>query len=97
LTICGNVRKTAGDGAFAREARVRFRQHRSTEMAHYAADCWDAEVRTSAYGWIEVVGHADRGGFRGEGGVKERARARERASDRAGERERVCAACFFYC
>eukprot|EP00802_Teleaulax_amphioxeia_P011969 Tamp_12007.p1 GENE.Tamp_12007~~Tamp_12007.p1 ORF type:complete len:384 (+),score=26.99 Tamp_12007:395-1546(+) len=43
--------------------RVRFRQHRANEMAHYAADCWDAEVRTSAYGWIEVVGHADRASF----------------------------------
>ena len=38
---------------------VRFRQHRKTEMAHYASDCWDAEVETS-YGWIEVAGHADR-------------------------------------
>ena len=28
-------------------------------MAHYAADCWDAEVETS-YGWIEIAGHADR-------------------------------------
>ena len=24
--------------------RLRFRQHKSDEMAHYAADCWDAEV-----------------------------------------------------
>lgn len=39
--------------------KIRFRQHRSKEMAHYAADCWDAEVETS-YGWIEVAGHADR-------------------------------------
>jgi len=31
-------------------------------MAHYAADCWDAEVETS-YGWIEVAGHADRSCF----------------------------------
>lgn len=31
-------------------------------MAHYASDCWDAEVETS-YGWIEVVGHADRSCF----------------------------------
>lgn len=31
-------------------------------MAHYACDCWDAEVETS-YGWIEVVGHADRSCF----------------------------------
>ncbi|AFZ80103.1 glycyl-tRNA synthetase, putative [Theileria equi strain WA] len=38
---------------------VRFRQHTSNEMAHYASDCWDAEILTS-YGWIEVVGHADR-------------------------------------
>jgi glycyl-tRNA synthetase len=31
-------------------------------MAHYASDCWDAEVETS-YGWIEVAGHADRSCF----------------------------------
>lgn len=24
-------------------------------MAHYAKDCWDAEVETS-YGWVECVG-----------------------------------------
>lgn len=41
---------------------VRFRQHRSNEMAHYANDCWDAEVETS-YGWIEVAGHSDRSAF----------------------------------
>jgi len=28
-------------------------------MAHYATDCWDAEIKSS-YGWIECVGHADR-------------------------------------
>ncbi|KAI1725864.1 anticodon binding domain-containing protein [Ditylenchus destructor] len=39
--------------------RLRFRQHMSNEMAHYAKDCWDAECDTS-YGWIECVGHADR-------------------------------------
>eukprot|EP00633_Aureoumbra_lagunensis_P012982 CAMPEP_0197354490 /NCGR_PEP_ID=MMETSP0893-20130614/43311_1 /TAXON_ID=44058 ORGANISM="Aureoumbra lagunensis, Strain CCMP1510" /NCGR_SAMPLE_ID=MMETSP0893 /ASSEMBLY_ACC=CAM_ASM_000539 /LENGTH=406 /DNA_ID=CAMNT_0042870679 /DNA_START=125 /DNA_END=1345 /DNA_ORIENTATION=+ len=39
--------------------KLRFRQHLKTEMAHYAADCWDLEVLT-AYGWIECVGHADR-------------------------------------
>ena len=38
---------------------IRFRQHTPKEMAHYASDCWDAEVETS-YGWIEVAGHADR-------------------------------------
>jgi glycyl-tRNA synthetase len=41
---------------------IRFRQHRSNEMAHYANDCWDAEVETS-YGWIEVAGHADRSAY----------------------------------
>src|SRR3990172_4826101 len=43
--------------------RVRFRQHKKTEMAHYACDCWDAEVRTERYGWVEVVGIADRTDF----------------------------------
>jgi len=45
-----------------RADKIRFRQHRSNEMAHYAADCWDAEVHCS-YGWIEVAGHADRSCF----------------------------------
>jgi glycyl-tRNA synthetase len=40
--------------------KLRFRQHLREEMAHYAADCWDAEVRTERFGWIEVVGIADR-------------------------------------
>jgi glycyl-tRNA synthetase len=31
-------------------------------MAHYAADCWDAELLTS-YGWIECVGCADRSAY----------------------------------
>jgi len=31
-------------------------------MAHYAQDCWDAEVECS-YGWIEVAGHSDRSCF----------------------------------
>ncbi|MES1922708.1 hypothetical protein MHBO_004233, partial [Bonamia ostreae] len=26
---------------------LRFRQHLKNEMAHYASDCWDAEIRTS--------------------------------------------------
>jgi glycyl-tRNA synthetase len=40
-------------------AKLRFRQHMSNEMAHYASDCWDAECLTS-YGWVECVGCADR-------------------------------------
>ncbi|KAM4719081.1 glycine--tRNA ligase [Anableps anableps] len=39
--------------------KLRFRQHMDNEMAHYACDCWDAEAKTS-YGWIEIVGCADR-------------------------------------
>lgn len=39
--------------------KLRFRQHQPDEMAHYAEDCWDAEVDT-ALGWIECVGIADR-------------------------------------
>ncbi|KAI9320684.1 glycyl-tRNA synthetase [Dichotomocladium elegans] len=42
--------------------RLRFRQHMSNEMAHYACDCWDAEIHTS-YGWIECVGCADRSAY----------------------------------
>jgi len=45
-----------------RPAKLRFRQHLPNEMAHYACDCWDAEVLTS-YGWIECVGCADRSAF----------------------------------
>lgn len=41
------------------DEHLRFRQHLRSEMAHYASDCWDAEIRTS-YGWVECVGHADR-------------------------------------
>jgi len=43
-------------------ARLRFRQHGDDEMAHYASDCWDAEANTS-FGWIELVGVADRTDF----------------------------------
>jgi len=41
---------------------VRFRQHMPTEMAHYACDCWDAEIEFS-HGWTECVGIADRSAF----------------------------------
>jgi glycyl-tRNA synthetase len=41
-------------------AKLRFRQHKKDEMAHYAIDCWDAEIETDRFGWIEVVGIADR-------------------------------------
>ncbi|KAH6593045.1 hypothetical protein BASA61_004381 [Batrachochytrium salamandrivorans] len=43
-------------------SRIRFRQHLANEMAHYACDCWDAEIKSS-YGWIESVGCADRSAY----------------------------------
>merc|ERR1719383_38722 len=45
-----------------RPEHCRFRQHLPTEMAHYACDCWDAEIETSS-GWLECVGIADRACF----------------------------------
>lgn len=42
--------------------KIRFRQHMANEMAHYAVDCWDAELLTS-FGWIECVGCADRSAY----------------------------------
>ena len=59
-------------------SRLRFRQHESDEMAHYAMDCWDAEIEGS-YGWIECVGIAHRGCYdleRHEQATGQRLRAR---------------------
>jgi glycyl-tRNA synthetase len=42
--------------------RLRFRQHMANEMAHYATDCWDAEIE-NATGWTECVGCADRAAY----------------------------------
>jgi glycyl-tRNA synthetase len=42
--------------------RLRFRQHMANEMAHYATDCWDAEIH-NATGWTECVGCADRAAY----------------------------------
>jgi glycyl-tRNA synthetase len=44
------------------QSKVRFRQHMANEMAHYACDCWDAELLTSS-GWVECVGCADRSAY----------------------------------
>ena len=43
-------------------SRLRFRQHMANEMAHYATDCWDAEIENST-GWTECVGCADRAAY----------------------------------
>lgn len=44
------------------DSLLRFRQHKKNEMAHYAQDCWDAEIFGS-FGWVECVGIAHRGCF----------------------------------
>jgi glycyl-tRNA synthetase len=44
------------------ETRIRFRQHRDNEKAHYARDCWDCELEYSS-GWLECAGLADRQSF----------------------------------
>ena len=43
-----------------RPGRLRFRQHLPDELAHYAEDCWDAEILSDRFGWVETVGIADR-------------------------------------
>jgi glycyl-tRNA synthetase len=40
--------------------KLRFRQHLRDERAHYAEDCWDAEIFSTRFGWVEIVGIADR-------------------------------------
>ncbi|HHF56188.1 MAG TPA: glycine--tRNA ligase [Thermoplasmatales archaeon] len=40
--------------------KIRFRQHKKEELAHYANECWDAELYSERFGWIECVGIADR-------------------------------------
>jgi len=42
--------------------RFRFRQHLPGELAHYAADCWDAEAEVDG-DWIELAGFAYRGDY----------------------------------
>jgi glycyl-tRNA synthetase len=39
---------------------LRFRQHGITEKAHYSTDTWDAEFLSPRFGWVEIVGIADR-------------------------------------
>ena len=43
--------------------KLHFRQHQKDEMAHYATDCWDAEFFSDRYGWMEIVGIADRSDY----------------------------------
>ena len=40
--------------------KIRFRKHDKDELAHYATECWDAELYSERFGWVECVGIADR-------------------------------------
>lgn len=42
--------------------KLRFRQHKSDEMAHYSKDCWDLEANILDK-WLEITGIADRGDY----------------------------------
>jgi glycyl-tRNA synthetase len=43
--------------------KFRFRKHAANELAHYATECWDAELFSDRFGWIECVGIADRSAY----------------------------------
>jgi glycyl-tRNA synthetase len=43
--------------------KFRFRKHGDDELAHYATECWDAELNSERFGWIECVGIADRSAY----------------------------------
>jgi len=43
--------------------KFRFRKHAENELAHYAQECWDAEIYSKRFGWIECVGIADRSAY----------------------------------
>ena len=43
--------------------KFRFRKHGPDELAHYAKECWDAELFSERFGWVECVGIADRSAY----------------------------------
>jgi len=43
--------------------KFRFRKHKPDELAHYATECWDAELYSERFGWVECVGIADRSAY----------------------------------
>ena len=43
--------------------KFRFRKHADDELAHYAKECWDAELLSERFGWVECVGIADRSAY----------------------------------
>ncbi len=40
--------------------KIRIRQHDPNELAHYAEDAWDIEIKTKRFGWFEICGVHDR-------------------------------------
>lgn len=45
------------------QKKFRFRKHAADELAHYATECWDAELLSERFGWVECVGIADRSAY----------------------------------
>lgn len=43
--------------------RIRIRQHHPNEMAFYAEDAWDIEIKLNNYGWTEMCGIHDRSDY----------------------------------
>lgn len=50
--------------------KLRFRKHDDSELAHYAQECWDAELFSERFGWVECVGIADRSAYDLESHIK---------------------------
>ncbi|MBW6451333.1 MAG: glycine--tRNA ligase [DPANN group archaeon] len=42
------------------EEYIRLRQHTPGELAFYADDAWDLEIKTNSFGWVECCGIHDR-------------------------------------
>lgn len=42
---------------------IRFRQHLPNELAHYAKQCWDLEIKLVNGNWLECTGIAHRGDY----------------------------------
>lgn len=42
---------------------IRFRQHLPSELAHYARQCWDLEIKLANGQWLECLGCAHRGDY----------------------------------
>jgi glycyl-tRNA synthetase len=52
------------------ESAIRFREQTPGQRAHYSSETWDGEVFTERFGWIEVMGLANRTDYDLSGHVK---------------------------